>query len=253
MPYIGRQPVTGSYSKLDDISSGFNGSQVNFTLAIAGTNYVPGVAEQLLISIDGVLQEPGVAFTVASSTITFSTAPASGASFFGVALGDAVNIGTPSNSTVTAAKLTNNAVVESKIADGAVTRNKLDANTAYYDEINTYTAAQRGSIVDLGVRTGPASTNTVTIDLSSGNYFKMTSNANILFANPSNVAEGQGGSIFVTSNGSFTVSWGSQWRFPTGTIPTFSTTAGKVDRVDYVVQTSNTIHTSVTVDLLGTS
>ena len=72
-------------------------------------------------------------------------------------------------------------------------------------------------------------------------------------ANPSNVTAGQGGAIVFTSNGSYTVSWGSQWRFPTGTAPTMSTTAGKVDRVDYFVQSANTIHSVATIDLLGTA
>ena len=64
---------------------------------------------------------------------------------------------------------------------------------------------------------------------------------------------GQAGAIIVTANGNYTTSFGSQWRFASGTAPTLSTTAGKVDRLDYVVQSSNTIHTIATIDLLGTA
>jgi len=42
----------------------------------------------LLIAVDGVMQEPGSAFTVSGSTITFGSAPLAGASFWGVELGD---------------------------------------------------------------------------------------------------------------------------------------------------------------------
>ncbi len=154
---------------------------------------------------------------------------------------------------VTTGKIVASAVTSAKVADSAITYNKLNANSAHTDRIQSFTKAQRGAISDQGVRTGPASTNTVTLDLATSNYFKVTSNANISMANPSNVTAGQGGAIVFVSNGSYTVSWGSQWRFPLGTAPTMSTTAAKVDRVDYFVQSSNTIHTVATIDLLGTA
>ena len=151
------------------------------------------------------------------------------------------------------------AVVSATIKDSAVVYNKLDANTAHIDRNqtitgrNSYSAAQRGTISALGVRTGPASTNTVTLDMNTSNYFSMTANANLLIANPTNLTAGQAGALFITANGSYTTSFGSQWRFATGTAPTLSTSAGKVDRLDYVVQSSNTIHTVATIDLLGTA
>jgi hypothetical protein len=144
-------------------------------------------------------------------------------------------------------------VVSAAIKDNAVVYNKLDANTAHTDRNQSFTVAQRGSISSLGVRTGPAATNTVTLDLNTSNYYSCTANANLLFANPTNVTAGQAGALFVTANGSYTSSWGSYWRFATGTAPTMSTVAGKVDRVDYVVQSSNTIHAVATIDLLGTA
>jgi hypothetical protein len=145
------------------------------------------------------------------------------------------------------------AVVSATIKDSAVVYNKLDANTAHTDRNQSFSVAQRGSISALGVRTGPASTNTVTLDMNTSNYFSMTANANLLIANPTNLTAGQAGALFITANGSYTTSFGSQWRFATGTAPTLSTSAGKVDRLDYVVQSSNTIHTVATIDLLGTA
>ena len=47
----------------------------------------PGSAPNCIISINGVIQEPAVAYTVSGSTITFTAAPATGATFFGVVVG----------------------------------------------------------------------------------------------------------------------------------------------------------------------
>jgi|TARA_A100001388_G_C28338605_1_gene297887 hypothetical protein len=139
-------------------------------------------------------------------------------------------------------------VVSAAIKDNAVVFNKLDANTAHTDRNQSFTVAQRGAISALGVQTS-----TVTLNMNTSNYFSLTANGNITIANPSNTTAGQAGALFVTANGSFTTSFGSHWRFATGTAPTMSTSAGKVDRIDYVVQSANTIHAVATIDLLGTA
>ena len=139
-------------------------------------------------------------------------------------------------------------VVSAAIKDSAVVFNKLDANTAHTGRNQSFTVAQRGAISALGVQTS-----TVTLNMNTSNYFSLTANGNITIANPSNTTAGQAGALFVTANGSFTTSFGSHWRFATGTAPTMSTVAGKVDRIDYVVQSANTIHAVATIDLLGTA
>lgn len=119
MAYIGNNIPTGSYRKLSDISASFNGVTTTFQLsAPPGTAqyYVtPTSAFQLLISVGGVIQEPGVDFTLNGSQIVFSTAPAAGLSFFGIQMGDALNVGTPSDGTVTTAKLVDNSVTTAKL------------------------------------------------------------------------------------------------------------------------------------------
>jgi len=140
------------------------------------------------------------------------------------------------------------AVVSATIKDSAVVYNKLDANTAHTDRNQSFSVGQRGTISALGVQTS-----TVTLDMNTANHFSLTANGNITLANPSNITAGQGGSIVITANGSYTTSFGSQWRFATGTAPTMSTVAGKQDRLDYYVASSNTIHTVATIDLLGTA
>ena len=113
MAYIGRQNVVGRFIKLADIDSGFNGSTTAFSLQDSGgTAVVPGNEENLMISISGVVQEPGVAYTVSGSTITFTGAPASSDTFFGVMLGDVQTVGTPTDSTVSASSLSSSFFVK---------------------------------------------------------------------------------------------------------------------------------------------
>ncbi len=89
MPYIGRGPSkSGSFRIIDDISSSFNGSTVAFTLQVNSSNLTVGQEQTLFIALDGVIQEPKSAYTIAGSTITFASAPATGVSFWGVELGD---------------------------------------------------------------------------------------------------------------------------------------------------------------------
>ena len=91
MAYIGPAPNPGQNREVDDISSGFNGSEVNFTLQVNSQNVSPGSSNSIVVSVGGVVQNPGTDYTVAASTLTFTTAPASGLSFFGLVLGQQVD------------------------------------------------------------------------------------------------------------------------------------------------------------------
>jgi len=105
--YIGTEPIVGQYRKLDDISGSFNGSTTTFNLTVSTAPVTAGTAQQLLVSLGGVIQNPNIDYTVSTNTITFTTAPASGLSFFGVLMGDTLNVGTPSDGTITRSKLAN--------------------------------------------------------------------------------------------------------------------------------------------------
>ena len=105
MGYVGTAPLSGDYRKLDDVSGSFNGSTTEFDLEVGSVAVTPPRETTMLISVGGILQEPVSAYTVASDKITFTAAPASGADFFGILLGDTMAIGTPSDGTITAAKL----------------------------------------------------------------------------------------------------------------------------------------------------
>ena len=106
MAYVGKAPSSGRYSILDDISSSFTGSTAGpFNLTVNGTAISPGNEANCIISISGVVQEPQSAFIITGSQITFTSNPASSDTFFGVVLGDVYDIGTPTDSTVSAGSL----------------------------------------------------------------------------------------------------------------------------------------------------
>lgn len=113
-----------------------------------------------------------------------------------------------------------------------------DADTAKTDTAQTYTAAQRGTITTL---TDGA---TITPDFAASNNYTVTLAGNRTLANPSNLTAGQSGSIFIVQDGtgSRTLSFGSYWDFASGTAPTLTTDASAVDRVDYIVRSTTSIH-----------
>lgn len=75
------------------------GAATAFTLAVA-----PPSQNAIVVAIDGVVQSPGADYTVAGTTLTFTTAPPTGTSNIHVLnMGTALAIGTPSAGTVVAA------------------------------------------------------------------------------------------------------------------------------------------------------
>lgn len=125
--YIGNQLKNGEFKKLDDFSSSFNGSTTTFNLTFNGTAASAGGAEQLVVSLNGVIQEPVASYTLANagSQIVFSTAPANGASCFIMLFGGIGGL---------ASQVADNTITTAKIADGAVTAGKLAPGAAVPDQ-----------------------------------------------------------------------------------------------------------------------
>ena len=119
-----------------------------------------------------------------------------------------------------------------------------DADTAKTDVAQSFTAAQRGAISAL------TDGSTITPDFAVANNFSVTLGGNRTLANPSNLTAGQSGSIFISQDGtgSRTLAYGSQYDFAGGTAPTLSTAASAVDRIDYVVRTTTSIHAVFTAN-----
>ena len=112
MAYVGKAPATGRYSILDDISGSFTGSTPGpFNLTVNGTAISPGNEANCIISVSGVIQDP-TAYTITGSQITFSSNPAGSDTFFGTVLGDTFDIGTPTDSTVSASSLSSTFIMK---------------------------------------------------------------------------------------------------------------------------------------------
>ena len=104
MAYIGREPQIGNYQICDAISV-VNG-QAAYTMQVSSVNVIPESVNHMIVSLNGVIQKPGSSYTISSSTITFSSNLATGDSIdFIYLLGNVLDLGTPSDSTVTSAKL----------------------------------------------------------------------------------------------------------------------------------------------------
>jgi hypothetical protein len=149
---------------------------------ISITSNAPANASQIILSINGVIQEPnsGTArpadgFSLNGSTIQLSDAPATASEAWGVIIGSTVNIGTPSANTVNTTQLVDGGVTTAKIADDAVTAAKL---------------------ADTAVTAGSYTLSSITVD-AQGRITAASSGT----ANTDNIAEGNS-SVVVTDTGS---------------------------------------------------
>ena len=240
MAYIGPEPKLGRNREVDDISSGFNGSTTAFTLQVSGSDVSPGTANDIIVSLGGVIQNPNNDYTIAGSTLTFTTAPASGLSFFAVVLGQSIDssVVTPADGSVTGTKLSNpldlsdnhkirfgtgndlsifhnatNSIIEN--TGGTLEVHSKASETSakfvpdgqvelYHDGTKKFETASGG--VSL---TGGAAANitalsdgaTITIDMATACHHSVTLGGNRTFAAPSNQVVGQAGSIFITQDG----------------------------------------------------
>jgi hypothetical protein len=103
MAYIGKQPVVGNFVKLDAITTS---ATATYNLLNGGVAYFPQTANNCIVSLNGVIQSPTSAYTISGSTIVFSDALTSSDTIdFILVLGDVLSIGTPSDGTITSAKL----------------------------------------------------------------------------------------------------------------------------------------------------
>jgi len=128
MAYIGKSIESGTFSVLDTSGNTYNGSNTAFNL---GTQV--GSVAQLLVSHDGVIQKPGTDYTLSSggAAITFTTAPASGASIFIVEISGAV--GGPLDSDLNGTELILDADGDTSIT--ADTDDQIDIKIANSDSL----------------------------------------------------------------------------------------------------------------------
>ena len=180
MPFLGKQPAAGNNNVLLDAIT--TSATATYNLTKNSTAYVPGSAQSLMVSLNGVTQAPIAAYTVSGSQITFASALTSNdvidyiIAFTGPKLQadlDAGTVGTSAliDDAVTSAKIVDNAVTSAKIADDAVTAAKiadsvsLGAYTGWSVKTGTYTAASKDQLI---ANSGSAFTITLPASPSAG-------------------------------------------------------------------------------------
>lgn len=184
MAYIGTEPnFLNQNREVDDISGSFNGSTTTFNLQVSGQNVNPESVNNILVSVGGVLQNPGTDYTINAATIVFTTAPASGLDFWGLVLGELVNTGSVSDGTVTTAKIAQQAVTANKLANTAVTAGSYTNASITVDAQGRLTAASSGSgggITNVVDDTSPELGGN--LDVLTREITTSTSNGNIIFS-----------------------------------------------------------------------
>ena len=189
MAYIGKSPAVGNFIKLDAITTS---ATATYNLLNGGVAYSPESVNHMLVSLNGVIQSPTTAFTVAGTQIIFaSTLSSSDVIDFIMVYGDVLNIGVPSDNTVSNAKIVDMAASKltgalpaisgaaltalnaTNIGSGTVPTARLGSGTAsrsvFLSGANTWIAAGGGKINQV-IQTSK----TDTFSSSSGSFTDIT-------------------------------------------------------------------------------
>ena len=227
MAYIGARPLIGNYQICDALTAS---ATADYTLQVGSVNVVPESANAMIVSLNSVIQAPGASggFTVSGSTISFNTAlTSSDVINFIYIFGDVLDIGTPTDGTVTAAKLAADAVITAKILDSNVTTAKIADNNVTLAKLGDGT---QGDILYYGASGAPARLGFGT----SGDFLKTQGTG----ANPTWATAGGGEILQIVQaikTDSYTASVDETWTdFPDLTVTT-GTLASSSSRIMVIV------------------
>ena len=196
MPYIGKIPAIGNYQVLDAITATTTDT---YALTKNSVAVFPQTPANCIVSLNGVIQAPFDSYTISGSNIVFASALTGSDSIdFITVLGDVLNIGTPSDNTVTTAKL----------ADTSVSAIKLSYAEATLTD---------GATIDWNSQSAPVA--------------KVTLGGNRTLNAPTNGVAGQFISLLVIQDGtgSRTLTWNAVFEFTADTAPTLTTTTNYGD------------------------
>ena len=260
MAYIGQSIKNGTFSVLDTSGNTYNGSNTTFSL---GTQV--GSPAQLLVSHDGVVQKPGTDYTLATggTQITFTTAPASGASIFIVEISGAV--GGPMNTDINGAEFILDVDGDTSITADTDDQIDIKLNGADHIKIATssgdtvvqpmtdakdiiikqfdgnelvnfndggYSSFTRAAFFPEATLTDQA---TIAWDVSTSSVAKVTLGGNRTLGAATNAQTGQFVSILFIQDGtgSRTITFNAAYEHTEDTAPTLTTTASKGDLFVY--------------------
>lgn len=193
--------------------------QTTFSGADANALTLSYIAGGLIVTLNGVVLRPGDDYTATNGTsIVLGVA---------AALGDELNAYAFSSFNVS----------------NTYTQAQSDSRYAQLAAAQSFTAAQRGTYVLL---TDGA---TITPNFALANMFRVQLGGNRTLANPTNLAEGQSGSIDIhqDSTGSRALSYQWGWDFIGGVAPTLTTNARAKDKLVYQVDVARSSTVTITI------
>ena len=231
----------GSGSFSTNIYAG-DGSDTTFTLSSA-----PSSENNLMVFIDGVFQAHD-SYSVSGTTLTFSEAPANGRVITAYNA-EEVAIGTPSDNSVSTAKIAADAVTGAKIADDAIdSEHYVDGSidTAHIGDDQVTGAKIENAVTFATSATAPAitataaanvtqqaltsSSNAIAWDAAAKSNAYHVTTENTTFSAPSNATEGAIISVEIAQGGTArTIAWNTVFEFAASTAPTVTATANKTD------------------------
>jgi hypothetical protein len=186
MAYIGNKPTIGNFQICDAISV-VNG-QAAYTMQVGSVNVIPQSANHMIVSLNGTIQKPNSSFTVSGAVITFSSNLVTNDVIdFIQILGDVLDLGVPSDATVTTVKVVDGAITSAKLASGvggvAGITSSADATAITIDsdeKVGIGTGSPNSTLTVSGDLTVSRAGDTVKADFSNGvnaNFRVVTSGA----------------------------------------------------------------------------
>ena len=163
--FVGQTP--SEIKVLTDISSSFNGTLTTFALAKDGSAVHPVNAQQLRVVLGGVVQAPGVDYTISTNNITFTTAPTAGLDCALTLFGTALSLSTLADGSVTTAKLANGSVTSAKLSTNGLNITGVVTATSFSGDGSALTGvggtadinAQRITVAGVSTFTGQINAN----------------------------------------------------------------------------------------------
>ena len=140
MAYVGRGINNiSNASILDDITFTDSAGPYNLTQNSGADAFTPISVQALVIQVDGVIQDP-TTYTISAATITFDSVMAAASTNNFIVHNGVGIVNTPTDNSVTAAKIATDAVTTAKILDSNVTYAKIQDTTTANRVIGAATA-----------------------------------------------------------------------------------------------------------------